>query len=253
MNRTPSISIAILVSLAAVACSGPPGASIGDGSPSPVVASVEPASPSVSPSASVAVAPSDVPSPSAAPPQPSASDSASYAVTYGWAVPGNRVTIPHAVHAPIAPPPALPLPALVAVAVGDHPTANPAYQRISFTFRGAFPEYNIQYVRSLTAEGSGAVIPLAGNGVLRIGFVSAQAHDNDGASTVKTSPKNPIGFHNLKSYAFAGDFEGHVTYGLGLQVLPDSDQVLQIRSGELTRSDGAGSLLYVVAIDIRTA
>jgi hypothetical protein len=172
-------------------------------------------------------------------------------MTYEWAVPSNQVTIPHAVQAPIAPAPALPLPHLVAIYVGDHQETNPRYQRISFCFRGGFPEYNFQYVPSLTAEGSGAVIALEGNSVLRVGFVSAQAHDNAGATTVKVAPKNPIGFHNLKSYAFAGDYEGYVTYGLGIQVAPNSDQVLQIRAGELTKPDGAGGTYYVIRVDVQ--
>ena len=37
-----------------------------------------------------------------------------------------------------------------------------------------------------------------------------------------------------------GRLRGHLTYGLGLQVAPNSDQVLLVRAGELTKSDGAG-------------
>ena len=188
-------------------------------------------------------------------PEPPASEPGTpeveYRVSYGWAVPSNLVTIPHSVSPPIAPPPALPLPYLVAIYVGNHPEANPQYQRISFYFRGGFPEYNLQYVSSVTAEGSGAKVPLQGNGFLRVGFIQAQAHDNSGASTVKTSPKNPIGFANLKSYGFAGDFEGHVTYGLGIQSAPNSDQVLPIRAGELKKPDGAGGFFYVVHFDVQ--
>ena len=43
-----------------------------------------------------------------------------------------------------------------------------------------------------------------------------------------------------------------LTYGLGLQVAPDSDQVLLVRAGELTKTDGAGGLFYVVYVDIQT-
>jgi len=103
-----------------------------------------------------------------------------YRVTYDWGVPSNRVTIPHAVHAPIASPPAPALPYLVPIYVGDHPASRPKYQRISFYFRGTFPGYNFEYVPSVTADGSGAVVPLQGNAFLRVGFVSAQAHDNAG-------------------------------------------------------------------------
>jgi hypothetical protein len=171
-------------------------------------------------------------------------------VTYDWAVPSRKVTVAHDVHPPIAPAPALPLPALVAIDVTDQPGADPAFQRISFSFSGAFPEYNLQYVRALLAEGSGAPIALEGNGVLRIGFVHAQAHDDAGASTVGVAPANPIGFQNLVSYGFAGDVEGHVTYGLGIQVAPNSDQVLRVRASEQVQSGGAGGTLYVVHVDI---
>ena len=172
-------------------------------------------------------------------------------VTYDWAVPSDPVSIEHTVLAPIASAPALPLPHLVAIHVGDHPEGDLPYQRISFYFRGAFPGYNIGYVASVDAEGSGAAIPLEGNAFLRVGFVSAQAHDNDGASTVKVAPENPLDLQNLKSYGSAGDFEGHVTYGLGIQVAPASDQVLPIRAGELRKPDGAGGFYYVVYVDVQ--
>jgi hypothetical protein len=258
MKRSMSVLISLAASLAVAACSVPAGT---PASQSPLAsASSQPAGPggtSTQP-ADGATAGAVLPTSATnqpAPPEPPATeptaDALEYRVSYNWAVPSSQVTIPHAVHAPIAPAPALPLPSLVAVYVGDHPEANPKYQRISFYFRGAFPEYNLQYVPSLTAEGSGATITLEGNAVLQIGFVSAQAYDNTGASTVEATPKNPIGFQNLKSYGFAGDYEGYVTYGLGIHAAPDSDQVLQIRAGELKKPDGAGGYYYIVHVDIR--
>ncbi len=189
-----------------------------------------------------------------APPPPPATEPTAagleYRVSYNWGVPSNEVSVKHPFVAPIAPPPALPLPALVAIYVGNHPEGSPAYQRISFYFRGAFPSYNFRYVAAVLSEGQGTPISLQGNAFLRIGFVNAQAHDNAGASTVKASPPATIGFKNLKSYGFAGDFEGHVTYGLGIQVAPNSDQILRIRAGELKKPDGAGGFYYVVHFDV---
>jgi hypothetical protein len=258
MKRSMSVLMSIAISLAIAACSTPAGAPASQSLLGP--ASSQPADPGgtatqpaggATPSAVLSTSATNLP----APPEPPTSEPPTadleYRVTYDWAVPSNQVTIPNAVHAPIAPAPALPLPYLVAVYVGDHPEANPKYQRTSFYFRGAFPEYNLQYVPSLTAEGSGATIPLEGNAVLQVGFVSAQAHDNTGASTVKATPKNPIGFQNLKSYGFAGDYEGYVTYGLGIQAAPESDQVLQIRASELKKPDGAGGFYYVVHVDVQ--
>jgi hypothetical protein len=175
-----------------------------------------------------------------------------YRVSYNWAVPSRQVVVEHPLTAPIAQPPAPPLPYLVAIYAADHPEGNPKYQRISFYFRGAFPSYNLQYVREVFSEGPGTPIPLEGNAALRVGFVDAQQHDNSGASTVKAAPRNLLGFKNLKSYGLAGDFEGHVTYGLGIQVAPNSDQVLPIRAGELKKPDGSGGFFYVVHFDVQT-
>ncbi len=192
---------------------------------------------------------------SATPPPPPATEptqEVEYRVTYGFAVPTSPVTIQHEVHPPIAGPSLPPLPYLVGIYVGDHPEGTPKYQRISFYFRGAFPGYRFNYAASVLGDGSGAPISLQGNTFLQIVFVDAQAHDNAGASTVAAKPANPINYKNLKSYAPAGDFEGHVTYGLGIQVAPNSDQILPIRAGELKKPDGAGGFFYVVHFDIQT-
>jgi hypothetical protein len=177
-------------------------------------------------------------------------DEVDYRVTYDFAVPSSPVTIAHTVTPPIAQPPAPPLPYLVGIYVGNHP---PSYQRISFYFRGAFPPYRFQYVRQVTSDGSGAPVSLSGNSFLSIVFLSAQAHLENGSSSVLEQPPASIGFPNLRSYAPAGDFEGHVSYGLGIQTAPNSDQVLRIRAGELRKTDGSGGYLYVVHFDVESA
>jgi hypothetical protein len=177
-------------------------------------------------------------------------DEVDYRVTYDFAVPSNPVTIAHTITPPIAQPPAPPLPYLVGIYVGNHP---PSYQRISFYFRGAFPPYRFQYVREVTSDGSGAPVSLSGNSFLSIVFLSAQAHLESGASSVVDKPPAMIGFPNLRSYAPAGDFEGHVSFGLGIQTAPNSDQVLRIRAGELRKTDGSGGYLYVVHFDVESA
>jgi hypothetical protein len=170
-------------------------------------------------------------------------------ITYDWAVPSTPASVANLVKVPVAGPSGPALPWLVGIYAGDHPEANPKYHRMSFYFRGGFPSYNVGYVGSVTSEGKGDVIPLQGNAFLRVGFTDAQAHDNNGSPTLKASPKNPIGMRNLASYGFAGDFEGHVTYGLGLQVASGSDQVLKVRLGQLKR----GADLYVVFVDIQSS
>src|SRR5436190_19616022 len=140
---------------------------------------------------------------------------------------------------------------LVEIHTGDHGAENPGYARISFYFRVGFPTYNVQYVSQVLTEGKGDPLPLEGNAALRVGFVDANVRDENGHSTIVFAAPTRIGFRNLKSYGFAGDFEGYVSYGLGIQVAPGSDQALPIRVGELRKPDGKGGYLYVVAVDVR--
>jgi hypothetical protein len=176
----------------------------------------------------------------------------SYQVSYNWGVPSTTVEIKHTTTPPIAPPPAPPLPYLVGIYAADHPEGAPAYQRISFYFRGAFPGYRFSYVPSVLSDGRGEPIPLQGNAFLRLAFVGAQAHGDSGSSTITASPPSSLGYSALKSYGFGGDFEGYVTYGLGIQVAPNSDQARQIRTGELKKSDGSSGYFYVVHVDVRS-
>jgi len=165
-----------------------------------------------------------------------------YKVTYGFAVPTAAVGASH----PFTPPP---LRTLVGIYVGNHPGESPAYQRMSFYFRGGLPSYRVGYVAQVVSDGSGAPVPLPGNAFLQVTFTDAQAHTDAGQSSVVAAPAAAIGYQNLKGYQSAGDFEGTVTYGLGLQ---SGSGPLPIRLGELKKSDGAGGFLYVVFVDVRT-
>jgi hypothetical protein len=171
-------------------------------------------------------------------------DATEHRVTYDWGTLSEQVTVEH--------PAGMPTPYLVAIYTGDHPEGDRPYQRVAFYFREGIPEYNLQYVPSVASEGTGEAISLEGNAFLRAGFVNAQAHDDAGESTIAVEPDGLIGMQNLKSVRSAGDFEGHLTYGLGLQVAPNSDQVLLVRAGELTKPDDAGGTNYVVYLDIET-
>jgi hypothetical protein len=165
-------------------------------------------------------------------------------VRYNWAVPSARTAINN--------PNAMPLPYLAEIHTGDHSNENPAYARISFYFKGGMPSYNFNYAKEVLNEGQGEPIALEGNSFLRIQFSNARQHNDAGKNTLTVKPNNHIGYRNLVSYNFGGDFEGYVTYGLGIKVAANSDQVLQIRVGELTKKpDGKGGYFYVVAFDVR--
>jgi hypothetical protein len=101
---------------------------------------------------------------------------------------------------------------LVNVRTGRHD----AYDRTVFDFTGGTPGYRVGY-GTLTGQGTGDPIPLAGNASLVIVFHPAAAHDlATGASTYDISRTLDPTLPTLKQIRFGGDFEGYVSAGLGL-------------------------------------
>jgi hypothetical protein len=139
--------------------------------------------------------------------------------------PSSLVTIAHTVTPPIAQPPAPPLPYLVGIYVGNHP---PSYQRISFYFRGAFRRTVFQYVRQVTSDGSGAPVSLSGKQFPVDRVPECAGALENGSSSVLEKPPRVDRLPNMRSYAPAGDFEGHVQLRPRIQTAPNSDQVLRI-------------------------
>ncbi|MEW2329939.1 hypothetical protein AB0880_19245 [Micromonospora chersina] len=166
----------------------------------------------------------------------------SWRVTYGWAVPTTPARVNHQVRVPVTPAPGEPLPVLVEVRAGDH--AAEGFSRITFAFRGPTPSYQVGYVPQVSTEGRGAPVELPGTAWLSVRFDPAQAHDARGAGTADVPPSR-IGYPTLRGWAAAGDFEGHLSFGLGLQ--PPAGGTLPVRLGESTRPDGT----HVVAVDVR--
>jgi hypothetical protein len=103
---------------------------------------------------------------------------------------------------------------LVAIRAAHHPEATPAYDRVVFEFSEQVPLLRIEYVKNLIADGSGLPVPIAGRAILCIQFTPAQAHSDSGQVTAPNhiTPKLPL----IKAIVSAGDFEGVVTYGIGL-------------------------------------
>lgn len=169
-------------------------------------------------------------------------------VAYPWHWPNldNPVSVTHTYPAP-------PVAELVAIGVGNHPT-NPGerpYNRMSFTFTTGYPSYRVEFVDKLVADGSGRTIPLAGSGVLRIVFNPATAHTEDGRSSILPQPPTNLGLDRMVAYARAGDFEGYLTYGIGISwPNPRPNPQIAIRVYEVTYRTGQGDYRYVVAVDV---
>ncbi len=101
-------------------------------------------------------------------------------------------------------------PTLVAV----HATHRGGEDQVVFRFRGGLPAgQTVHYVNRLVADGSGKVILVAGRAILQVSFHNAQAHGAGGSTApARTAYRLPNAMLSVRS----GDFEGVVTYGIGL-------------------------------------
>jgi len=97
------------------------------------------------------------------------------------------------------------------VATGCHAT----FDRFVFRARFGTPRYDVRYVRRIVADGSGAAVRLRGTKRIRVLVRNARGHTQSGAPLVP-SVKTPL-CPNLRQIKTAGDFEGIVTFGLGLR------------------------------------
>jgi hypothetical protein len=87
--------------------------------------------------------------------------------------------------------------------------------RLVFGFTGGVPDtVRPAWVDTLVHDGSGLPVRVAGAKVLSVVMNGAQAHDQNG-STV--SGRTAFALPNLITAVEAGDFEGVVTFGLGVQ------------------------------------
>ncbi|MGY0005123.1 AMIN-like domain-containing (lipo)protein [Micromonospora sp. I033] len=225
-QRVPLLASLVVLLAAACTTTDPDGAAPTTATAPPAGATVVATTPAATPAAPTTGAPVE----------------GSWRVTYGWAVPATPARVNHRVGVPVTPAPGEPLPVLVEVRFGDHPAEN--FSRITFAFRGPTPSYQVGYVAQVVTEGRGAPVELPGTAYLSVRFDPAQAHDARGAGTADLPPSR-IGYPTLRGWAAAGDFEGHLSFGLGLR--PPAGGTLPVRLGEATRPDGT----HVVSVDVR--
>jgi hypothetical protein len=101
-------------------------------------------------------------------------------------------------------------PRLVAVQADERA----GYDRVLFTFDGSMPGYQVGYVPEVSGPG-GRRLPLPGKAFLEVAFEPAQARDPDGTATFSPATITPGG-PVLRQVRFAGDFEGRLSFGLGV-------------------------------------
>jgi hypothetical protein len=124
-------------------------------------------------------------------------------------------------------------PRLVAVRAAHHAT----FDRVVFEFAGALPGYRIRYVPKVVQDGSGRTIRVEGQAFLQVVLDPAVAHTDAGAPTNPSRVKT--GYPSLREVVRAGDFEGIVTYALGLDDVVGF-RVLSLRAPSRIVVDVAG-------------
>jgi hypothetical protein len=108
----------------------------------------------------------------------------------------------------------LPTTILSAIRAAHHAETMPKYDRVVFEFSGPLPLLRIEYVKQLIGDGSGLPIPMIGRAIMLVQFTPAQAHNDGGQATAPGHLKPKLSI--VKEIVSAGDFEGVVTYGIGL-------------------------------------
>jgi hypothetical protein len=106
------------------------------------------------------------------------------------------------------------IPTLVAIRAAYHSEISPKYDRVVFEFTGPVPYLRIEYVNQLIADGSGAPVRMTGRAILQVQFTPARAHNDRGQATAPNTMN--LRLYLVKQVVSAGDFEGVVTYGIGL-------------------------------------
>jgi hypothetical protein len=99
---------------------------------------------------------------------------------------------------------------LYAVAAGCHPT----FDRFVIRARFATPGYDVRYVNQIVADPSGRPVTLLGANRIRVVIRPARGHTTSGTNLLPSTltPLCP----NLRQVKTVGDFEGVVSFGLGL-------------------------------------
>jgi hypothetical protein len=102
---------------------------------------------------------------------------------------------------------------MTAVSTGEHS----GYDRVVFQFSGTLPGYTIQRVQAVYSDPKGTPVPLAGQAYLRVVFQAASAVCPQPPHQTYTGPSPLTPYYpQLLTVSAAGDFEGVLSFGIGL-------------------------------------
>ncbi len=95
------------------------------------------------------------------------------------------------------------------------------FDRRVVDFAGAPGGANVRYVKAVTNQGEGAVIPLRGGAFLQVDLDSPAYDINTGKQTYRFANRrelvNVSGFRTFRQLAYGGSYEGYTTFGLGVR------------------------------------
>ncbi len=91
----------------------------------------------------------------------------------------------------------------------------PSFDRLVFTFRGGRPGGHLRQVAHVVADASGLPVPLLGTSFLTVQFLDATAVAGSPQRRLAPTMLTPR-MRMVRQVKLAGDFEGSVTYGIGL-------------------------------------
>lgn len=103
-----------------------------------------------------------------------------------------------------------------ALLVGVRAGRNKDFDRLVFDFEGPVPGHRVEYVRELVEDGSGRPVPLRGRAIVQVLIRPAAAHRDNGAPTFTGPLPDVANFAAFRQVADAGDFEGQLTWGIGV-------------------------------------
>ena len=114
-------------------------------------------------------------------------------------------------------------PALRSVRFGRHDT----YDRLAFDFcKPADTTLEATAVKQLSEDASGDKVTLRGRYFYAVRLTPADAHDSAGRATVSNRAVTVAGNY-MQQYKLIGDFEGVVTYGVGVRRLEEIAVAIQ--------------------------
>jgi hypothetical protein len=92
---------------------------------------------------------------------------------------------------------------------------HPTFDRFVVRARFGTPRYDVRYVKRIVADGSGRPVALLGTKRIRVVIRNARGH-TQGGTNLLPRVRTPL-CPNLRQIKTAGDFEGVVSFGLGLR------------------------------------